>query len=87
MILYCAKTIKDIQNADLLIKNGYEIDEENPDETIQEGIGLASLEIEGYTLDKEFKSPRPDEKIYSVFTDRCNGCKYAYRLWKQWWKL
>lgn len=32
------------------------IDEENPDETIQEGIGLASLEIEGYTLDKEFKT-------------------------------
>lgn len=32
------------------------IDEENPDETTQEGIGLASLEIEGYTLDKEFKT-------------------------------
>lgn len=32
------------------------IDEENPDETIQEGIGLASLEIEGYTLDKKFKT-------------------------------
>ena len=32
------------------------IDEETPDETIQEGIGLASLEIEGYTLDKEFKT-------------------------------
>ena len=32
------------------------IDEENQDETIQEGIGLASLEIEGYTLDKEFKT-------------------------------
>lgn len=32
------------------------IDEENPDETMQEGIGLASLEIEGYTLDKEFKT-------------------------------
>ena len=32
------------------------IDEENPNETIQEGIGLASLEIEGYTLDKKFKT-------------------------------
>ena len=31
------------------------IDEENPDETIQEGIGLASLEIEGYTLDIRLK--------------------------------
>lgn len=32
------------------------IEEENPDETTQDGIGLASLEIEGYTLDKEFKT-------------------------------
>lgn len=33
------------------------IDDENPvEEPTQDGIGLASLEIEGYTLDKEFKT-------------------------------
>lgn len=43
------------------------IDEENPDETTQEGIGLASLEIEGYTLDKEFKT---DVYEYTVKVDK-----------------
>ena len=43
------------------------IDEENPDEATQEGIGLASLEIEGYTLDKEFKT---DVYEYTVKVDK-----------------
>lgn len=39
------------------------IDEEQPEEPIQEGIGLALLEIEGYELDKEFKTDVYDYKV------------------------
>lgn len=44
------------------------IDEDDPvDEPTQEGIGLASLEIEGYTLDKVFKT---DVYEYTVKVDK-----------------